>query len=122
MWRTDAMAGGTGIGGRAAREILGMTDLAGCEAPTNRGIRGQLGANAVESWIGKPGGGLVVAPNGQAARDAAAHFENGDFMALGAGVDASHRLSAMSINPASGMIVPIVLGEVGTFATSTTQQ
>ena len=103
------MAGKTGVGGRTARKVLGMADLAGGKAASNRHIDGELGSHTVDSRIGESGGGLMMAPSGQAGGNATAHPDDGDLVALGAGIDPSHSLAAMRIEPSSRMVVPIVL-------------
>ena len=122
MRRTDTVAGRTGVGRRAAREILAMANLAGHQAPAGRRIGGHLGANTMEGWIGEPGDGLMMAAGRQAGRHTAADLENGDLMTFGAGVDSSHGLPAMGVDPTRRMVVPVVLGHAGSLATSTADE
>src|SRR5450631_1841545 len=110
MRGVDAVAGGTGIGRGPAREILGVADLARYETPAGGVRRGQLGAQAVDGRVGKPGRGLVMAPRRQAGWDAAPHLEKGDFMAPGAGINSSHGRPAVREDPAGRVEVPVVLG------------
>jgi hypothetical protein len=52
----------------------------------------------------------VVAPGRQTSWDAASHLDNGNFMTLGAGGNAGHSWSTVSVDPARRMVVPVVLG------------
>ena len=111
-WMRSAyhVAGGTGLGARSSGEIFAVAELAGDQAPTNlRGVD-QLGAQTMDGWISKPRRALVVAPAGQARGHRAANLQNGNLVALHAGIDSRDCLSTMGSHPARGMIVPVILG------------
>src|ERR1035438_8620515 len=106
----DTVAGETGEGRGAACEILAVTDLAGGQASARDDIRSHFGVHAVDRRIHEAGRGLMVAARGHAGRYAAAHLEDGDLMALGAGVDARDGLTWVLRDPANLMVVTVVLG------------
>ena len=119
---TDPMAGPAGIGRSTTCEILPVADLAGDQTPTRVGVGRHLGTQAVNRRIGKPWRGLVMTPGRHACGDAAAHPDNGDFMALRAGINTNHRLPSVSGHPACRMIVPVVLSRAGSPLAAATRQ
>jgi hypothetical protein len=86
-----------------------VADLAGREAAACHGTGGELGTHTVDCRIGESSGGLVVAASGEAGGNAAAHLEDGNLVALGAGIDPGHSLAAMRVDPSRRMVVAIVL-------------
>ena len=107
------MAGGTGVGRGPTGKIFRMTYLAGHQAPAGNSTSGHLGAHAMHGRVGIAWRGLMMTPDRQAAGHAAAHLEDGDLMALGAGINTAHSRSAVGVDPACRVIVAIVLGEAG---------